>query len=112
MRQQRKSTQAWGELLGRLEGYAGTQAEFCTEHGITLWSLRYHLSRRAGLRDAGGKQPVPGFVHVGSVGQAVTVAGENIELAVGPIRIRVGPKTDMALLGQVLRASVEACGRT
>ncbi len=110
MRQQRKSTQTWSELLERLEGYAGTQPEFCAENGITLWSLRYHLSRRAGLRDSGGKQPVPGFVHVGRVGQAGT--GEGLELAVGPIRIRVGPKTDMALFGQVLKASVEACGRT
>lgn len=94
-----------------MAGYHGTQAEFCTQQGITLSSLRYHLARNNPVCGLGEENSSETFVAVGTLGHE----RENhsaIQLMVGGIRVLVRPSTDMNFLGQVLKVAVQACGRT
>jgi hypothetical protein len=112
MVQQRQGKEAWGRMLTQLSEYAGTQKEFCDNHGITFSSLRYHLARRGKHeRDtAKGQDSLTAFVAVGRVAQ--TRVREGLEMRIGRIILRVEPDTDLPTLVLALRAAVEVCGRT
>jgi len=118
----RQSKEAWEAVLAQLSDYTGTQSEFCAAHGITLTSLRYHLSQRGQrgpVRTLQNEVPGRTFVAVGRVGQGElrdgggqAVGRSYIDVAVGRISLRVWPDTDLAALRLALQAAVEACGLT
>ena len=111
-----KGKEFWRALLAQLGDYQGTQASFCHQQGISVSSLRYHLARmskKVGTQDVGTSVA---FVSVGKLADHRTVRDGSvavaIELNIGPIMLKVWPESDHGALTLVLRAAIQACGRS
>ena len=102
----------WESMLAQLVGYAGSQGEFCREHGIGMSSLRYHLSRQNRVDDRGGQKRGHGFVELGKVTGQGSLDSGWVEVTVGRISLKVWADTDPGALRTALIVAVETCGRT
>ena len=114
----RRSKTEWAEILGRLEGFCGTQVQFCANQGIGLASLRYHLARQHSTAsrteaDVDDVAFIPVRPPADSISDSVLRRhGNAVELVIESIRLRVYHDSDPAALRLALRLAVEECGQT